>query len=80
MADVGGDVVVTQAGLQFLPASPWRFTGSGGPGGQHANTSNTKVRPPWNIETSEVLTDFQRARLVAEPGPVARIVAAEERS
>ena len=34
----------------------------------------------WNIETSEALTEFQRTRLVSELGPVARIVAVEERS
>lgn len=36
---------------------------SGGPGGQHVNKSNTRVTLRWNIETSEVLSDRQRARL-----------------
>ena len=56
------------------------FSGSGGPGGQHANTSNTKVMLIWNVEESEVLTDYQRQRLVSELGPVVRIVATDERS
>ena len=80
MVDVSGDLVVTR--LLTIPAGElrWRFSGSGGPGGQHANTSNTKVTLTWNIETSEALTDYQRTRLVSELGPVIRIVAVEERS
>ncbi len=80
MVDVSGDLVVTR--LLTIPAGElrWRFSGSGGPGGQHANTSNTKVMLTWNIETSEALTDYQRTRLVSELGPVIRIVAVEERS
>ena len=80
MVDVSGDLVVTR--WLTIPAGElrWRFSGSGGPGGQHANTSNTKVILTWNIETSETLTDFQRTRLVSELGPVIRIVAVDERS
>ena len=36
---------------------------SSGPGGQHVNKSNTRVTLRWNIETSEVLSDRQRALL-----------------
>jgi len=36
---------------------------SGGPGGQHVNKSNTRVTLRWNIETSEALSDRQRALL-----------------
>ncbi len=51
MADVSGDLVVTRR--LTIPASElqWRFSGSGGPGGQHANTSNTKVMLTWNLES-----------------------------
>ncbi len=80
MVDVSGDLVVTR--LLTIPSGElrWRFSGSGGPGGQHANTSNTKVMLIWNVEESEVLTDYQRRRLVSELGPVVRIVATDERS
>jgi ribosome-associated protein len=80
MADVSGDLVVTR--LLTIPSGElrWRFSGSGGPGGQHANTSNTKVMLIWNVEESEVLNDYQRHRLVSELGPVVRIVAMDERS
>ncbi len=80
MVDMSGDLVVTR--WLTIPAGElrWRFSGSGGPGGQHANTSNTKVMLTWNIETSEALTDLQRTRLVSELGPVMRVVAVDERS
>jgi ribosome-associated protein len=79
-ADVTGDLVVSRR--LTIPANElqWRFSGSGGPGGQHANTSNTKVMLTWNMEESAALTDQLRARLVEELGPVVRIVAVDERS
>lgn len=58
----------------------WRFTGSGGPGGQHANTSNTKVDLRWDVASSEVLDETQRRRLVGRLGADVRIVEAGERS
>ena len=36
---------------------------SGGPGGQHANTSDTAVTLHWSIEDSSVLSDGQKKRL-----------------
>jgi len=58
----------------------WRFTGSGGPGGQHANTSNTRVELVFDIEGSESLGPRQRARLLERLGPRVRVVASELRS
>jgi ribosome-associated protein len=58
----------------------WRFTGSGGPGGQHANTSNTRVELVFDIEASESLGPRQRARLLERLGPRVRVVASERRS
>ncbi|QGG95388.1 alternative ribosome rescue aminoacyl-tRNA hydrolase ArfB [Actinomarinicola tropica] len=58
----------------------WRFTGSGGPGGQHANTSNTKVDLRWDVAASEALDDGQRRRLLARLGAEVRVVEAGERS
>jgi ribosome-associated protein len=80
VAEVTGDLVVSRR--LTIPASElqWRFSGSGGPGGQHANTSNTKVMLTWNIEGSGALTGLQRERLVAALGPEVRIVAVDERS
>lgn len=58
----------------------WRFSASGGPGGQHANTSNTRVELRWDVERSRSLGPRQRERLLARLGPVVRIVASGERS
>ena len=58
----------------------WRFTGSGGPGGQHANTANTKVELRFDVLNSGSLGPRQRARLLERIGPVVRIVASDERS
>ncbi len=40
-----------------------RATKSGGPGGQHVNTSSTRVEVVWNARSSAALTDDERARL-----------------
>ena len=58
----------------------WRFSGPGGPGGQHANTSNTRVEVRFDVEASPSLTPSQRARLLDRFGPVVRVVAADTRS
>ena len=58
----------------------WRFTASGGPGGQHANTSNTKVEVRFDITSSPTLGPRQRARLLERLGPVVRASASERRS
>ena len=39
-----------------------RATKSGGPGGQHVNTSSTRVEVVWNVRTSSALTGAQRFR------------------
>lgn len=41
-----------------------RATKSGGPGGQHVNTSSTRIELLWNVATSRVLDDASRARLL----------------
>lgn len=58
----------------------WRFSGSGGPGGQHANTANTRVEVRFDISASRALGPRQQARLLERLGPVVRVVAADERS
>lgn len=49
-----------------IPASEIAFTfsPSGGPGGQHANRSSTRVELAWNVVASEVLGPRQRARIM----------------
>jgi ribosome-associated protein len=58
----------------------WRFSGPGGPGGQHANTSNTRVEVRFDVAASPSLAPSQRTRLLERLGPVVRVVAADTRS
>jgi ribosome-associated protein len=51
--------------LLFLPRAEltFRASRSGGPGGQHVNTSSTRVELVWNVAESPSLTEAQRARI-----------------
>jgi ribosome-associated protein len=41
----------------------FRATRAGGPGGQHVNTSSTRVELLWNVEQTRALSDQQRTRV-----------------
>src|SRR5918995_1676666 len=41
----------------------YRASRSGGPGGQHVNTSSTRIEVWWNVAGSPTLTPEQRAQL-----------------
>jgi len=71
---VGRRLVVPATDLQ------WRFSASGGPGGQHANTANTKVELIFDVAGSAALGPRQRARLLERLGPRVRVVVSDERS
>ncbi len=58
----------------------WKFSGAGGPGGQHANTSKTRVEVRFDVSRSPSLSSRHRARLLDRVGPVVRVVACDERS
>ena len=57
-----------------------RYSRSSGPGGQHAQKSETRVAAVFDVEASTALTDAQKRRVVAKAGPVLRAVAQDERS
>lgn len=71
-----------------IPRSELQFRASraGGPGGQHVNTSSTRIELLWNPGESSVLTDEQRERLRArlaarlDSTGAVRVVAREWRS
>jgi ribosome-associated protein len=42
----------------------WRFTRSSGPGGQHVNTSDSRVQLTWSIAESKALDDDRRELLL----------------
>ena len=53
---------------------------SSGPGGQHAQKSETRVVAVFDVETSKALTEAQKRRVISRAGPVLRAVAQDERS
>ena len=55
---VGDDLVIPRAELLY------RATRAGGPGGQHVNTSSTRVELTWDVGATPSLTDEQRARIL----------------
>jgi ribosome-associated protein len=57
-----------------------RFSRSSGPGGQHAQKSDTRVEAIFDVEASAALSDAQKRRVTAKAGPVLRTVAQDERS
>ena len=57
-----------------------RTSRSSGPGGQHAQKSETRVEAVFDVESSTALTDRQKQRVLAKAGPVLRAVAQDERS
>jgi ribosome-associated protein len=65
-----------------LPRSEidFRFSRSSGPGGQHAQKSDTRVEATFDVEGSSALSEAQKRRVVAKAGPVLRAVAQDERS
>jgi len=65
-----------------LPRSEidFRFSRSSGPGGQHAQKSDTRVEASFDVEASSSLSEVQKRRVVAKAGPVLRAVAQDERS
>ena len=57
-----------------------RVTTSGGPGGQHANRSLTRVVASFHVNDSSVLSEVDRALLVERVGPIVRSSASRYRS
>ena len=63
----------------------WHFDTSGGPGGQHANRSATRVELAFDLAASPAVPEALRARLLERlgaraPGGVVRVVVDESRS
>lgn len=77
---VNDRVRIPRAELEF------RATRSGGPGGQHVNTSSTRVELLWNPSRSAALDDARRALVAerlagrADAGGTVRVVASDSRS
>jgi ribosome-associated protein len=57
-----------------------RTSRSSGPGGQHAQKSETRVEAVFDVEASGALSETQKRRVVGRAGPVLRAIAQDERS
>ncbi len=71
---------VTRSVVLPLTEVQLRFSRSGGPGGQHANTSETRVEALFDVMASETLSEAQKRRVIAKTGPVLKSIAQDERS
>lgn len=63
--DDTGLLVITPELTIPLSELEYRASRSGGPGGQHVNTSSTRIEVWWNIAAASSLSEAQRARLLA---------------
>jgi ribosome-associated protein len=76
----GESIRVTRSVVLPLAEVELQVSRSSGPGGQHAQKSETRVVAVFDVEASSALTDVQKRRVVARAGPVLRAVAQDERS
>jgi ribosome-associated protein len=60
MLAVTGAVAIPRTELQY------RATRAGGAGGQHVNTSSTRIELLWNVSTTQALDDEARARVATK--------------
>lgn len=76
------DGSLTLSARRTIPAEEieLRMTTSGGPGGQHANRSLTRVIATFHVTTSNALTGPEKERVIGQLGPVVRASASRFRS
>jgi ribosome-associated protein len=76
----GESISVTRSVAIPLEEIELRVSRSSGPGGQHAQKSETRVEAVFDVEASAALSPAQKRRVVSRLGPVVRAVAQDERS
>jgi ribosome-associated protein len=76
----GESIRVTRSLSLPLSEIELRFSRSSGPGGQHAQKTETRVEALFDVEASEALSARQKQRVLRKAGPVLRAVAQDERS
>jgi ribosome-associated protein len=76
----GDSIRVTRSVVLPLAEIELQVSRSSGPGGQHAQKSETRVVAVFDVETSNALTPVQKRRVVSRAGPILRAVAQDERS
>ena len=76
-----GETLRVAPGVEVrLDEVEWRFSAAGGPGGQHANTSNTRAEAVLDVGGSSSLPAWARDRIVSRLGSVVSVSAGERRS
>jgi ribosome-associated protein len=81
MADMAGESIrVTRTVVLPLSEVVFRTSRSSGPGGQHAQKTETRVEAVFDVDASGALSDVQKRRVFARAGPVLRAIAQDERS
>jgi ribosome-associated protein len=76
-----GDVIqVTRSVRLPVREIVLRTSRSSGPGGQHAQKTESRVEAVFDVAASAALTDIQKRRVAAKAGPVLRAIAQDERS
>ena len=73
-------MVVTSSLRIPMSELQFRFSASGGPGGQNANKVATRVELRFDVASSPSLGPHQRSRLLEKLGAEVRVVADDERS
>jgi ribosome-associated protein len=76
----GESIRVTRSVVLPLSDVRFRTSRSSGPGGQHAQKSETRVEALFDVEASEALSEAQKRRVLTKAGPVLRAIAQDERS
>jgi ribosome-associated protein len=76
----GESIRVTRSVVLPLGEVAFRYSRSSGPGGQHAQKTETRVEAVFDVESSSALSELQKRRVVARAGPVLRAVAQDQRS
>jgi len=76
----GESIRVTRSVVLPLAEVELQVSRSSGPGGQHAQKSETRVVAVFDVETSGALTAILKRRVISKAGPVLRAVAQDERS
>jgi ribosome-associated protein len=73
-------IQVTRSVVLPVDEIRYRTSRSSGPGGQHAQKTETRVEAVFDVEGSQALTEIQKRRVVARAGPTLRAIAQDERS
>jgi len=76
----GESIPVTRSVRLPLSEVELRTSRSSGPGGQHAQKTESRVEAVFDVEASSALTEAQKRRVLRKAGPVLRAVAQDERS